>query len=114
MGFGLQGARIMPHNLAYVLARAVVVLIGWCVMYFFLTALSTHVPPAVVYMLSVAWLLAGVVVFGYIYKLRHDLGTLPHQQAAAAAAATVVVTPPAPPPTPRDRFYAALADKTER
>jgi hypothetical protein len=110
MVFGLQGARIMPHNLAYVLARAVVVLIGWCVMYFFLTALSTHVPLAVVYMLSIAWLLAGVVCFGYIYKLRHDLGTLPHQQAAAAAAAA---QPPAPPPTARDRFYAALAEKTE-
>jgi hypothetical protein len=98
----------MPHNLAYVLPRAVIVLIGWGVMYFILTALSTHVPPAVVYMASVAWVLAGIVCFGYIYKLRHDLGTLPHQQAAA-----VTVKPAGPPPTARERFYEALA-KTDR
>jgi hypothetical protein len=99
----------MPHNLAYVLPRAFIVLLGWGATYFILTALSTHLPPAVVYMTGIAWVLAGIVCFGYIYKLRHDLGTLPHQQAAAAA-----VQPPAPPPTARDRFYAALADKTER
>jgi hypothetical protein len=92
----------MPHNLAYVLLRAVIVLIGWGVMYFILTALSTHVPPAVVYMASVAWVLAGVVCFGYIYKLRRDLGTLPHQQQVVAPQSA------APPPTARERFYAAL------
>jgi hypothetical protein len=43
-----------------------------------------------------------MVCFGYIYKLRHDLGTLPHQQQAVAP------QPAAPPPTARERFYAAL------
>jgi hypothetical protein len=99
----------MPHNLAYVLPRAVLVLLGWAVTYFILTAISTHVPPAVVYFTGVAWVLAGIVCFGYIYKIRHDLGTLPHQQAAAATA-----KPATPPPTARERFYAALAEKTER
>ncbi len=55
----------MPQNLTYVLPRAVIVLIGWGVTYLILTALSTHVPPAVVYMAGVAWVLAGVVCFGY-------------------------------------------------
>jgi hypothetical protein len=96
-----KGARIMAQNLTYVLPRAFIVLVGWGATYFILTALSTHLPPAVVYMTGIAWVLAGIVCFGYIYRLRRDAGTLPHQQVAVAEQA-------GSPPTARERFYAAL------
>ena len=60
--------------MAYVLPRAVIVLIGWGTTYFILTALSTHLAPAVIYITGVAWVLAGIVCFGYLYKLRREMG----------------------------------------
>jgi hypothetical protein len=60
--------------MAYVLPRAVIVLLGWGATYFILTALSTHLPAAVVYITGIAWVLAGIVGFGYLYKLRQDAG----------------------------------------
>lgn len=72
----------MAQNLGYALPRVVIVLTCWGVTYWILTALSTDLPPTVVYMTGLAWVAAGVAVFGYIYKLRHALGTLPHQQEA--------------------------------
>ncbi len=60
--------------MGYILPRAFIVLIGWGATYFILTAISTHVPPAVVYFTGVAWVLAGIVCFGYLYKLRREMG----------------------------------------
>jgi hypothetical protein len=60
--------------MAYILPRALIVLIGWVASYWLLTLLSTHVSPAVVYFTGIAWALAGVVCFGYLYKLRRETG----------------------------------------
>jgi hypothetical protein len=59
--------------MAYVLPRAVLVLLGWGATYWLLTLLSTQLPPAVVYMTGIGWALAGVVSFGYIRKLRREV-----------------------------------------
>jgi hypothetical protein len=63
--------------MTYVLPRAVIVLLGWGAMYWILTALSPHLPPAVIYFTGLMWVSAGVLCFGYIYKLRRELGLLP-------------------------------------
>ena len=60
--------------MAYILPRALIVLIGWGASYWLLTLLSTHVSPAVVYFTAIGWALAGVVCFGYLYKLRQEAG----------------------------------------
>ena len=67
--------------MAYVWPRAVLVLFCWIATYWVLTLISAEVPPAVVYFTAVAWLLAGVVIFGYLYRLRRELGLLPNQEA---------------------------------
>jgi hypothetical protein len=59
--------------MAYVLPRAVLVLLLWGATYWLLTLLSTEVPPAVVYMTGIGWALAGIVCFGYIRKLRREM-----------------------------------------
>lgn len=59
--------------MTYVLPRAVIVLLAWGASYFVLTALSKHVPAAVVYFTGIAWSLAGIAGFGYLYKLRQEL-----------------------------------------
>ena len=58
--------------MAYLLPRAVIVLLGWGATYWLLTALSPQLPPAVVYITGIAWVLAGIVCCGYLYKLRHE------------------------------------------
>ncbi len=92
----------MPTNLAYILPRAVIVLVGWGATYFILTALSTHLAPAVVYITGVSWVFAGIVCFGYLYKLRRELG-VPQQRPLSAEPEPVTREP-----TARERFYAAL------
>ena len=77
-------AQNVGQNLGYVLPRAFIVFAGWAATYWILTAFSTELPATAVYATGVAWVLAGVVCFGYIYKLRYELGTLPHQQAGTA------------------------------
>ena len=67
--------------MAYVLPRAVLVLLGWGATYWLLTLLSTEVSPAVVYMTGIAWVLAGIVCFGYLYRLRREMGLLPDRAA---------------------------------
>jgi len=71
----------MAQNLVYALPRAVLVLLGWGATYWILTALSTHLPPTMVYITGVAWVLAGIGCFGYLYKLRRDVGLLPSRPA---------------------------------
>jgi hypothetical protein len=66
----------MAQNLTYVLPRAVLVLLAWGATYWILTALSPDLPPAVVYVTGLAWVLAGVVCFGYLYRLRREAGFL--------------------------------------
>ena len=73
----------MTHGWAYVVPRAVIVLIGWGATYFILTALSTHLPPSVIYLTGILWMLAGIICFGYLYKLRREMALLPYGPAAA-------------------------------
>jgi len=72
----------MAQNLAYVLPRAVIVLLGWGAMYFVLTALSPRLAPVIVYFTGISWVFAGVVCFGYLYRLRREAG-LPQERPAA-------------------------------
>ena len=67
----------MAQNLTYMLPRIVIVLLGWGATYWVLTALSTHLAPVIVYITGIAWVLAGIVLFGYLYKVRRELGLLP-------------------------------------
>lgn len=64
----------MAQNLGYILPRAVIVLLGWGATYWILTALSTHLPPTVVYITGLAWVGAGIAGFGYLYRLRREFG----------------------------------------
>jgi len=64
----------MAQNLGYALPRAVVVLGGWGLTYWLLTAVSTELPPTVVYITGLAWVAGGVACFGYLYRLRRELG----------------------------------------
>ncbi len=66
----------MAQNLAYVLPRAVIVLLGWGAVYFILTALSPRLAPVIVYFTGISWVLAGFVCFGYLYRLRREAGLL--------------------------------------
>ncbi len=60
----------LPSYFVYMLPRAVLLLLGWAVSYWILTAVSTHLPPAVVYIAGISWMLAGAIGFGYLYRLR--------------------------------------------
>ncbi len=62
----------LPHHLAYMAPRAVLVLLGWGMTYCLLTALSTRLPPALVYVTGILWMLAGAAGFGYLYRLRRE------------------------------------------
>jgi hypothetical protein len=71
----------MAQNLTYVLPRAVIVLLLWGATYWILTALSPQLAPAIVYITGISWVLAGVVCFGYLYRLRREMGLLPDRAA---------------------------------
>lgn len=77
-----EKARIMSQKLIYALPRAMLVLLCWGATYWILTALSTYLPPAVIYMTGIAWVLAGIVCFSYLYKLRREAGLLPPRSAS--------------------------------
>ena len=98
--------------MAYVLPRAVIVLIGWGATYFILTALSTHLAPAIIYVTGVSWVLAGIVCFGYLYKLRREMGFSHYRPAGApqqpAARQPAPRQPPSPQPTVLARLLATL------
>ena len=72
----------MAQNLTYVLPRAVIVLLLWGATYWIFTAVSPQLAPAIVYVTGISWVLAGVVCFGYLYRLRRDMGLLPDRAAA--------------------------------
>jgi len=96
----------MTHGWAYVLPRAVIVLVGWGATYFILTALSTRLSPSVIYITGVAWVSTGVLLFGYLYKLRREMGLLPHQLRERAAAKPAAPATPAPEPSMVERLRA--------
>ncbi len=64
----------MAQNLTYVLPRAFIVLLGCGAMYWILTVLSPSLAPAIVYFTGISWVLAGIVCFGYLYRLRREAG----------------------------------------
>jgi hypothetical protein len=72
----------MAQNLTYVLPRAVIVLLLWGATYWILTALSPQLAPTIVYITGISWVLAGVVCFGYLYRLRKEMGLLPDRAAS--------------------------------
>jgi hypothetical protein len=43
-------------------------------MYWILTVLSPSLAPAIVYFTGISWVLAGIVCFGYLYRLRREAG----------------------------------------
>ena len=67
----------MGQNLTYVLPRAVIALLPWGATYWVLTALSPQLAPSIVYITGISWVLAGVVCFGYLYRLRREMGLVP-------------------------------------
>ncbi|HUI12608.1 MAG TPA: hypothetical protein VL048_03955 [Xanthobacteraceae bacterium] len=69
----------MAQNLGYVLPRAAIVLLGWGALYFILTALSPRLAPALIYFSGISWVLAGIVCFGYLYRLRREAGSTPER-----------------------------------
>jgi hypothetical protein len=75
----------MGQNLTYVLPRAVIVLLLWGATYWVLTALSPQLAPSIVYIKGISWVLAGVVCFGYLYRLRRDMGLLPDRATATSS-----------------------------
>jgi hypothetical protein len=56
----------------YLLARAILVLLGWGFTYGLIVALSTDFNPALFCFTGIGWTLAGLVCFGYIRKLRRQ------------------------------------------
>jgi hypothetical protein len=64
----------MAQNLAYVLPRPFLVLLGWGAMCWILTVLSLSLAPAIVYFTGISWVLAGIVCFGYLYRLLLEAG----------------------------------------
>jgi hypothetical protein len=71
-------ARIM----AYLLPRAVIVLIAWSVTCGIINVWSS-VDPVAFYIAGVSWALVGIAFFGYVYKLRSEANlqqdhSLPH------------------------------------
>jgi len=62
--------------MAYILPRAVIVLIAWgttCL----ITNIFTNVDPLVFYMAGGVWSLVGLVCFGYMHKLRSEADAQP-------------------------------------
>jgi hypothetical protein len=78
----------MGPNLGYVLPRAVLVLLGWGATYWILTALSPSLPPSVVYITGISWVLAGIVCFGYLYALRREASMTQERPAVTRQKAT--------------------------
>ena len=59
--------------MAYILPRAVIVLIGWVITCGVIRNLSVNVNATVFYIAAVSWVVAGIVCFGYLHRLRSEL-----------------------------------------
>lgn len=59
--------------MAYILPRAVIVLIGWATTCEIIHNLSAHVSSTVFYLAAISWAAAGITCFGYLHRLRSEL-----------------------------------------
>jgi hypothetical protein len=58
--------------MAYILPRAILVLLGWGLSYGLTRLVVSDESLAVFYFTGLSWALAGIVCFGYIRKLRRE------------------------------------------
>jgi hypothetical protein len=58
--------------MAYLMPRAVIVLIGWGVTCWLIMNVWSKVDPMIFYVAGASWAFAGVVCFGYLHKLRRE------------------------------------------
>jgi hypothetical protein len=58
--------------MTYLLPRTFVVLIGWGITCALIYNIWPHVDPTIFVIAGVSWALAGLVCFGYMYKLRAE------------------------------------------
>jgi len=59
--------------MAYILPRAVIVLIGWAITCGVIRNVSVHIGATAFYVAAVSWALAGIACFGYLHRLRGHL-----------------------------------------
>jgi len=59
--------------MAYILPRAVIVLIGWAITCGVIRNVSVQVSPTAFYIAAISWALAGIACFGYLHRLRSEL-----------------------------------------
>jgi hypothetical protein len=57
--------------MAYILPRAIIVLIAWGTTYLIMNTFTT-VDPLIFYIAGGVWSLVGLVCFGYLHKLRSE------------------------------------------
>ena len=58
--------------MAYILPRAIIVLIGWGITCGVMVNVWPHVDPMVIYVAAASWAVAGLACFGYMRKLRRE------------------------------------------
>jgi len=58
--------------MAYILPRAVIVMMCWSLTCGLILMLLPDANPAIFYFAGISWVLAGIVCFGYIRKLRNE------------------------------------------
>ena len=58
--------------MAYILPRAIIVLLGWGLSYGLMRIVLSDESLTVFYFTGLSWALAGIVCFGYIRKLRRE------------------------------------------
>jgi hypothetical protein len=65
--------------MAYILPRAFIVLVGWGITCGLIKNIWASVDPKVFLIAGISWAFAGLVCFGYLYKLRGDMQGRPSQ-----------------------------------
>lgn len=58
--------------MAYILPRAVIVLILWGITCGLIMHVWSKVDPMIFYVAGASWAVAGIVCFGYLHKLRRE------------------------------------------
>ncbi len=58
--------------MAYVLPRVILVLAGWAITCGLMMKLLSSEAPMIFYMTGASWILAGIVGFGYLRRLRRE------------------------------------------
>ena len=59
--------------MAYVVPRAVIVLIGWAITCGLIMNVWANVDPVAFYVTGASWALAGIAYFSYLHKLRREM-----------------------------------------